>query len=56
MGVGTTANPATAPVATEPAGAVSGAVHTLTAYVPANAYLLITATNATLGTATVQGV
>jgi len=54
LGVGATATPSTSTVAAEPAGTVSGAVHTVTAYVPANFYALLTTTNATLGTATVQ--
>lgn len=56
VGVGPTAAPTQVTEDSEPASVTAGTIRTKTIFVPANWYVLLTATNATLGTATVQAV
>jgi len=53
VGVGATSTPTQSTWESVPAGAVAGSIRPVTVYVPASWYVLLTATNATLGTATV---
>jgi len=53
VGVGATSTPTQSTWESVPAGAVAGSIRPLTVYVPVSWYVLLTATNATLGTATV---
>lgn len=56
VGIGRTSAPTQTLTESIPAGAVVGSLRTGVYYVPANWYRLVTATNATLGTASVQPV